>query len=84
VAVSGAVLNSARWRWSVPIAFVTYSFFYVDRSNYSIGAAGGLTDALGRSGSEIRMWALIGRGQPPMPRHSHGRQRSVAASSGRR
>lgn len=42
----GAVLNSARWRRLVPIAFITYSFAYLDRSNYSIGAAGGLTDAL--------------------------------------
>ena len=46
VTVSGAVLNSARWRRLVPIAFITYSFAYLDRSNYSIGAAGGLTDAL--------------------------------------
>lgn len=41
-----AVLSSARWRRLVPIAFITYSFAYLDRSNYSIGAAGGLTDAL--------------------------------------
>jgi sugar phosphate permease len=40
------VLSSARWRRLVPIAFVTYSFAYLDRSNYSIGAAGGLTDRL--------------------------------------
>jgi sugar phosphate permease len=41
-----APLASARWRRLVPIAFVTYSFAYLDRSNYSIGAAGGLTDRL--------------------------------------
>ena len=35
-------LASARWRRLIPIAFVTYSFAYLDRSNYSIGAAGGL------------------------------------------
>jgi sugar phosphate permease len=46
MSVSAAVLNSARWRRLVPIAFITYSFAYLDRSNYSIGAAGGLTDAL--------------------------------------
>ncbi|MBG0737875.1 MFS transporter [Paeniglutamicibacter antarcticus] len=40
-------LSSARWRRLVPIAFITYSFAYLDRSNYSIGAAGGLQDALG-------------------------------------
>jgi sugar phosphate permease len=39
-------LSSARWRRLVPIAFITYSFAYLDRSNYSIGAAGGLTDRL--------------------------------------
>ena len=40
------VLASQRWRRLVPLAFVTYSLAYVDRSNYSIGAAGGLTKAL--------------------------------------
>jgi sugar phosphate permease len=30
----------------LPIAFVTYSFAYLDRSNYSIGSAGGLSEAL--------------------------------------
>src|SRR5690348_6253620 len=44
--VPAAVLSSARWRRLVPIAFITYSFAYLDRSNYSIGAAGGLTDTL--------------------------------------
>jgi sugar phosphate permease len=41
-----ATLTSARWRRLIPIAFITYSFAYLDRSNYSIGAAGGLTDRL--------------------------------------
>ncbi|MGI8449225.1 MAG: MFS transporter [Streptosporangiaceae bacterium] len=45
-AASGAVLASARWRRLIPLAFVTYSFAYVDRSNYSLGAAGGLVHAL--------------------------------------
>ena len=36
-----AVLNSRRWRRLIPIAFITYSFAYLDQSNYSIGAAGG-------------------------------------------
>jgi sugar phosphate permease len=40
------VLSSERWRRLIPIAFVTYSFAYLDRSNYSIGSAGGLTDRL--------------------------------------
>lgn len=41
-----AILNSERWRRLIPIAFITYSFAYLDRSNYSIGSAGGLTDRL--------------------------------------
>lgn len=36
-------LHSQRWQRLLPIAFITYSFAYLDRSNYSIGAAGGLT-----------------------------------------
>jgi sugar phosphate permease len=34
--------TSVRWRRLLPIVFVTYSLAYLDRSNYSIGAAGGL------------------------------------------
>ena len=37
-----AALDSERWRRLIPVAFITYSFAYLDRSNYSIGAAGGL------------------------------------------
>jgi sugar phosphate permease len=40
------IRGSQRWRRLIPIAFITYSFAYLDRSNYSIGAAGGLTDRL--------------------------------------
>jgi sugar phosphate permease len=40
------VLSSTRWRRLLPIAFITYSFAYLDRSNYSLGAAGGLQHAL--------------------------------------
>lgn len=46
MATGEAVLNSERWRRLIPIAFITYSFAYLDRSNYSIGSAGGLTDRL--------------------------------------
>lgn len=38
--------TSQRWRRLMPLAFITYSFAYLDRSNYSIGAAGGLTHDL--------------------------------------
>jgi sugar phosphate permease len=40
------ILSSARWRRLIPVAFITYSFAYLDRSNYSIGSAGGLTAQL--------------------------------------
>ena len=36
----------ARWRRLIPVVFVTYSLAYLDRSNYSLGAAGGLTKSL--------------------------------------
>ena len=39
-------LSSQLWRRLLPIAFVTYSFVYLDRSNYSLGAVGGLTHDL--------------------------------------
>ncbi|HZE17873.1 MAG TPA: MFS transporter, partial [Mycobacterium sp.] len=45
-------LASQRWRRLIPLAFVTYSFAYLDRSNYSLGAAGGLTQSLGISSGE--------------------------------
>lgn len=39
-------LTSQRWRRLMPLAFITYSFAYLDRSNYSLGSAGGLKTAL--------------------------------------
>jgi sugar phosphate permease len=44
--VTVGALSSSRWRRLIPVAFVTYSFAYLDRSNYSLGAAGGLQNAL--------------------------------------
>ncbi len=35
-------LAGQRWRRLIPVAFITYSLAYLDRSNYSIGAAAGL------------------------------------------
>ena len=32
--VRQAMLNSQRWRRLIPVAFITYSFAYLDRSNY--------------------------------------------------
>lgn len=43
MSVTGS-LASARWRRLLPLAFVTYSFAYVD--HYSLGAAGGLEHSL--------------------------------------
>jgi hypothetical protein len=40
------MLNSQRWRRLIPVASVTCSFAYLDRSDCSIGAAGGLTSRL--------------------------------------
>jgi len=40
-------LSSQRWRRLVPLVFITYSLAYLDRSNYSIGVAGGLKQDLG-------------------------------------
>ena len=36
----------ARWMRLIPIAFITYSLAYVDRANYSFGAAAGLAKDL--------------------------------------
>src|ERR1700684_3739503 len=38
---------SSRWARLIPIAFITYSLAYVDRANYSFGAAGGMAHDLG-------------------------------------
>ena len=37
---------SSRWARLMPIAFITYSLAYVDRANYSFGAAGGMAHDL--------------------------------------
>lgn len=50
-------LGRQRWARLLPIAFVTYSLAYLDRSNYSIGVAGGMQDSLGIDGGAA---ALLG------------------------
>lgn len=52
-----AALSSQRWRRLIPIVFITYSLAYLDRSNYSIGVAGGLKHSLGLTPSSS---ALLG------------------------
>lgn len=39
-------IGSQRWARLIPIVFVTYSLAYLDRSNYAIGAAGGMSHDL--------------------------------------
>jgi sugar phosphate permease len=46
IMTASSALSSQRWRRLMPLAFITYSFAYLDRSNYSLGAAGGLKHAL--------------------------------------
>lgn len=57
VGAEATPLTSQRWRRLMPIAFVTYSLAYLDRSNYSIGVAGGLKHDLGIGASDA---ALLG------------------------
>lgn len=45
-APNGAVPGSSRWTRMLPIAFVTYSLAYLDRSNFSIASAGGMSKEL--------------------------------------
>jgi sugar phosphate permease len=44
--VPQTALSSQRWQRLIPVVFITYTFAYLDRSNYSLGAAGGLKDDL--------------------------------------
>lgn len=56
----GTPLASARWQRLLPVVFVTYSLAYLDRSNYSIGAAGGLERDLNiTSGTSALLGALF-------------------------
>jgi len=50
-------LASKRWTKLIPIAFVTYSLAYLDRSNFSIAVAGGMKSDLSLSAS---LSALVG------------------------
>jgi MFS family permease len=50
-------LGGSRWMRLIPVAFITYSLAYVDRANYSIGSAAGLSKDLGITGQQD---ALLG------------------------
>ncbi|WP_037323016.1 MFS transporter [Amycolatopsis thermoflava] len=47
--LTGTATQPGRQRWLrlIPIVFVTYSLAYLDRSNFSIAAAGGMSEDLG-------------------------------------
>src|SRR5690554_7573993 len=40
-------LAISRWYRIIPIAFITYSFAYLDRANFGFAAAGGMAEDLG-------------------------------------
>jgi sugar phosphate permease len=46
MSATAARAYSSRWARLIPIAFFTYSLAYVDRANYSFGAAGGMAHDL--------------------------------------
>ncbi|RCW43203.1 sugar phosphate permease [Halopolyspora algeriensis] len=52
-----AEVGRQRWMRLLPVAFITYSLAYLDRSNFSIAVAGGMEEDLGITGA---MSALIG------------------------
>jgi sugar phosphate permease len=56
-ASSGAVIGTQRWSRLLPIVFITYSLAYLDRSNFSVGVAGGMKEDLAISSG---ISALIG------------------------
>ncbi|MGW8380822.1 MFS transporter [Streptomyces sp. ODS28] len=43
---AGGFWSSSRARYLMPIAFVTYSLAYLDKSNYAIASAGGMAEEL--------------------------------------
>src|SRR5471030_1795835 len=53
--MAGASLPIKRWWIILPIAFITYSLAYVDRTNYGFAAAAGIDRDLGISHSTSSM-----------------------------
>ncbi|MFI7099594.1 MFS transporter [Streptomyces sp. NPDC050161] len=43
---TGGFWSSSRARYLIPVAFLTYSLAYLDKSNYAIASAGGMTGEL--------------------------------------
>lgn len=76
--------SSTRTKRMIPIAFVTYSLAYLDRSNYSIGSAGGMADDLNMSSGMDALVAasfFLGYFFFQIPGTIYAERRSAAASS---
>src|SRR5262249_39868900 len=48
-----------RYTWLLPVVFVTYSFAYLDRANFSFGAAAGMGETLGISGKQVSLLSSL-------------------------
>lgn len=73
-------LPPQRWHRLIPLAFVTYSLAYVDRSNYSLGAAGGLEHSLHITSAETGLLGglfFVGYFLFQVPAASFAERRSV-------
>ena len=78
--VRSPALTSQRWQRLIPVAFITYSFAYLDRSNYSISAAGGLDTRLHISSAQSGLLGglfFIGYFLFQVPAGSFAERRSV-------
>ncbi|WPX17087.1 MFS transporter [Pseudomonas sp. 10S4] len=54
-----ATLAARRWWYIMPIVFITYSLAYLDRSNYSLGAAAGMAKDLNITASASAFLAAL-------------------------
>ncbi|GLG02056.1 MFS transporter [Alicyclobacillus hesperidum subsp. aegles] len=52
-------LPGSRWSRLIPVIFITYSLAYLDRSNYGLGAAGGLKQALHMNAASSSLLASL-------------------------
>jgi len=53
----GKTLSRKRWYRIIPLAYITFSLAYIDRTNFGFAAAGGMAEDLGITGS---MSSLLG------------------------
>lgn len=52
-------LSKKRWIKLIPIVFITYSLAYLDRANYSFGAAGGMSHTLNITASTASLLSAL-------------------------